>query len=181
MEYRKLMDGLDAELAARGLRNYQQKGAEDLAVAKKTFIFNARNNPDLEGWVMDYEDAGGGKTNAALTVMTAALNSPDYQNWMVENGLEGTLASMSQYFYYRNGIINMLNQVEGSINNADNIQIKMAWDSIRQDLKNNDVRWAEIADLYLSADDDPRSPGLAYETKLEEQGVMTDGGQPVQP
>jgi len=175
MQYRQLMDGLDAELQARGLRNYQQKGAEDLALAKKTFILNAKNNPDLMGWVADYDDAGGGKTNAAITVMQSAINSEDYKKWMLSNGLEGTMKSMEQYLYYRNGIINILNQVDGSINNVDNYQIKMAWDNIRQELKNNDVRWAEIADLYLTGDDDPRNPGNAYEVLLAEQGVIEYG------
>lgn len=175
MQYRQLMDGLDAELNARGLRNYQQSGAEDLATAKKTFIFNARNNPDMDGWVLDYEDAGGGKTNSALTVMTAATTNPDYRNWMMSNGLEGTLSAMEQYIYYRNGIINILNQVEGSINNQANVGIKEAWESIRYELKSRDVRFAEIADLYLSADEDPRFPGLSTEVMLMEQGEMADG------
>ena len=176
MQYRQLMDGLDAELQARGLRNYQQKGAEDLALAKKTFLLNAKDNPDLLGWVQDYDDAGGGKTNAAITVMQSAINSDDYQKWMLDNGLEGTMKSMELYLYYRNGVVNILNQVEGGINNPDNIQIKMAWDNIRQELKNNDVRWAEIADLYLTGDDDPRNPGNAYEVLLAEQGVIEYGG-----
>ncbi len=176
MQYRQLMDGLDAELQARGLRNYQQKGAEDLALAKKTFLLNAKDNPDLLGWVQDYDDAGGGKTNAAITVMQSAINSDDYQTWMLDNKLEGTMKSMELYLYYRNGVVNILNQVEGGINNPDNIQIKAAWDNIRQELKNNDVRWAEIADLYLTGDDDPRSPGNAYEVLLAEQGVIEYGG-----
>ena len=141
----------------------------------KEIELECKNNPDLMGWVADYDDAGGGKTNAAITVMQAAINSKDYEKWMLGNGFEGTMKSMEQYLYYRNGIINILNQVEGSINNVDNYQIKVAWENIRQELKNNDVRWAEISDLYLTGDDDPRNPGNAYEVLLAEQGVIEYG------
>lgn len=31
---------------------------------------------------------------------------------------------------------------------------------MRQDWKNSDPRWAEIANRYLSSDDNPQSPGM---------------------
>lgn len=157
--YRQFMDQLDAKLQNAGLSSYEVAGARELKAAKDRFIANMMQNPEYAGWLVDYQDRGGQRTQAAVRTMELAVADDTFQRELIKTGNEQLYGIMSEYVYYRRGVINALEATGKSINHADNVALKVAWANMRQKWKNRNVRWAEIADLYLSGDDDPRSPG----------------------
>jgi hypothetical protein len=157
--YRQFMDQLDARLQNAGFDSYEVAGAAEYKKAKQVFVQNMSQNPDYQGWLIDFQDRGGARTNSAVRTMEMAIGDADFQKLMFDGGKEGTLGAMSDYVRYRAGIIQALAATGKSIEHDDNYQFKVAWANIRQTLKNRDVRFAEIMDLYLSNDDNPQSPG----------------------
>ena len=157
--YRQAMDQLDAKLENAGLTSYESAGAAELKAAKTRLVANMMQNPDYAGWVVDFQDRGGARAQAAVRTMELAIADETFRNELIKSGNEQVYGIMSEYVYYRRGIINLLQRSGTSINNPDNIQLKIAWDTMRQRWKNRSVRWAEIHDLYLSSDDNPVSPG----------------------
>lgn len=157
--YRQFMDQLDARLQNAGFTSYEVAGAAEYKQAKQVFVQNMSSNPDFQGWLIDFQDRGGARTNAAVRTMEKAIGDADFQKLMFEGGKEGTYAAMTDYVRFRAGIIQALEATGKSIEHDDNYQFKIAWANIRQTLKNRDVRFAEIMDLYLSNDDNPQFPG----------------------
>ena len=158
-KYRQFMDQLDAKLQNAGFTSYEVAGARELKAARDRFIANMMQNPEYAGWLVDYQDRGGQRTQAAVRTMELAIGDDTFRNELIKTGNEQLYGIMSEYIYYRRGIINALERTGKSINHQDNIAYKMAWANMRQGWKNRNVRWAEIADLYLSGDENPISPG----------------------
>jgi hypothetical protein len=161
--YRAFMDQLDARLRSAGLDNYELAAAAPYKAAKQQFVANMVSNPEMAGWVVDYQDIGGNRTGAAVRVLQAAIEDETFQTEMFKAGKDGLLRSMTDYVKYRNAVINAVNQSGNGINHESNKWIKDSWATIRQNLKNSDVRWGEISNLYLSGDDDPRNPGQFFD------------------
>lgn len=157
--YRKAMDTLDARLASMGLKSYESAGAANLKAAKDRLVANMANNPDLEGWWIDYQDVGGNRTNAAVRTLELAISDPTFVGEMTKAGKDRLISAMNQYVQARRGVIMAVQQSGKGINEPENWDIKQAWANIRQNLKNSDERWAAIADRYLTADDNPQYPG----------------------
>jgi hypothetical protein len=160
--YKQTMDKLDAMLDARGLRSYEANGAEDLKNARNVYLANARNNPDLEGWWVEFSDAGGNRNSSAVRVLETAVQDDEFRRGMLESGKDLTLAAMDQYVYYRKGVVNAIHESGVGITDERNAWLKDSWDTIRQDLKKSDVRFAEIFDMYLANDDNPQYAGGYY-------------------
>jgi hypothetical protein len=161
--YRAFMDQLDARLRSAGLDNYELAAAAPYKAAKQQFVANMVSNPEMAGWVVDYQDIGGNRTGAAVRVLQAAIEDETFQTEMFKAGKDGLLRSMTDYVKYRNAVIDAVNQSGNGINHESNKWIKDSWATIRQNLKNSDVRWGEISNLYLSGDDDPRNPGQFFD------------------
>jgi len=157
--YRQFMDQLDAKLQNAGLSSYEVAGARELKDARERFVANMMQNPEYAGWLVDYQDRGGARTNAAVRTMELAVSDDTFRNELISTGNEQLYGIMSEYIYYRRGIIQEIERTGNSINHQDNVALKIAWANMRQKWKNRSVRWAEIADLYLSGDDDPQNPG----------------------
>ena len=157
--YRRFMDTLDARLQNAGFKSYESSGAQEFKSTKKQFLENMLNNKEYSGWVVDYQDRSGDRTIAAVRVMAAAVADPEFNTKMTGWGKDRTLSAMHEYLFYRQGLINTLKQTGHGIDAEENSLLKVAWATIRQNLRNSDVRWAEISDLYLSGDDDPTNPG----------------------
>ena len=177
--WRGFMDQLDARLHSAGLDNYELAAAAPYKAAKQRQLANMMNNPDYAGWVVDYQDIGGNRTGAAVRVLQAAITDETFQTEMFKSGKENTLRAMTDYVKYRNAVINAVDQSGNGINHESNKWIKDSWATIRQNLKNSDVRWGEISNLYLSGDDDPKNPGQFFDRNMPipeglVQGV-TDG------
>lgn len=157
--YRAFMDQLDARLANAGLKNYQQAAAAPYKQAKDVWIAEAMNNPEMAGGIVDYQDIGGNRTGAAVRVLNAAVTSPLFIEQMMKAGKENLLGAMGKYVQHRSTLVTLLQESGHGIDHEDNILLKEAWLNIRQDLKNSDVRWAEISDMYLSNDENPQPVG----------------------
>jgi hypothetical protein len=157
--YRQEMDKLDARLENAGFTSYEAAGAAPYKQAKEILISNMSSNPEYQGWLIDFQDRGGARTNSAVRVMEKAINSPEFQKMMFEGGKEGTLGAMVDYVRFRAGIIQAVEATGKSIEHDDNYMLKVSWANIRQSLKNGDVRFAEIMDLYFANDENPQFPG----------------------
>ena len=164
--YRSRMDALEAELFSRGLSSFQQVEARDLKVKKDLLIEDMEDRPFMRGWVIDYQDAGGGKTKAAVQTIRMALADPDFEKFMIDNNMDKTLSAMQQYVTARNYFGNAILELNAAAPNSDKykqekLMLKLQWLMKKDQLRMYDERWAEIEDLYLSADEDP-----AVETAL---------------
>jgi hypothetical protein len=157
--YRQFMDQLDAQLASAGFKSYESAGADSFKAAKKRFLANMMENPDYAGWTVDYQYRGGARAQAAVRVLDLVTADPNFASEMVRANKGTLLGIMSEYVYYRRGIINYLQSTGKGIDHPDNIAVKSAWANMRQAWKEQDVRWSEIANVYLSADDNPANPG----------------------
>lgn len=157
--YRKAMDQLDAMLASRGLASYESTAAADLKDAKNTMIANLANNPDMAGWWVDYQDVGGTRTESAVRVMELAVQDEKFRKEMYSAGKDRLLNAMDQYLYFRRGVIQQVDASGAGLTDDQNRMIRDGWLTIRQELKNSDDRFAEIFDMYLSSDENPKFPG----------------------
>lgn len=171
-EYQKFMDGLDAQLTSAGFTNYSQSAAAPYRQARDRFIANMALRKDRQGWWMDYQDPGGARTQNAIMVMEKAVSSPEFQRLMLENNKSSFLTAMSQYVYYRRGVINEMARSGLDWNSVENTPIRDAWLSIRQKLGDSDVRFSEILNRWLATDENPRFPGdyLPSEMAMMEVG-----------
>ncbi len=155
VNYRSRVDALEAQLFDRGLRNFQQRGAEDLRATKKQLVTDMTENPLFTGWTLDYEDAGKGKTVAANQTLRLALADDEFKDFMFEEGMQNTWKAMDLYVETRNRVGNFLNGVEGGIDKPENRKVKEFWEGFQDELRMSDDRWSEMFDLYLSSDTDP--------------------------
>lgn len=167
ISYRRRMDSLDAQLFSLGLRNYQQNGAEGLRAQKDAFIADMEANPIYKGWTKDYQDAGAGKKKDAIAVIRMSVVDPQFRQFMLDSGKSNTLSCMDDYIENRDLMNNYLRSVPNGINHPDNVRLKVAWQSVQDELRMRDLRWAEIFDLYLSSDENPAEmsglPGVINE------------------
>jgi hypothetical protein len=157
--YRQFMDQLDAQLSSAGLKSYESQAAAPFKEARKRFIENMADNPDYAGWLVDYQFRGGARAQAAVRALEAATMNENFVNTLLQSNKHTLVGVMSEYVYYRRGIIELVQSTGKGIDHPDNIAIKTAWANMRQSWKERDVRWSEIANLYLSADDNPINPG----------------------
>lgn len=155
--WQKFQDDLEAKMFSRGVKGTENAGGRPYALAKEAYIIEQqRSNPD---WYIDYTDAGGNRTNKTIMVLETAIADETFQTRMFENGKEGLLGSMQEYLFYRRHMVTALEQSGKSINDPANAALKESWGIIRQELSQKDERWAEIANRWLSTDDNPQYPG----------------------
>lgn len=159
-KYRMAMDKYDARLLSMGLSSYEVKAASELKAAKDQFTRSMMLDPELKGWAIDYQDIGGARSGSAIRVMELAVNDETFVNEMAkEDKTNAVLNIMRDYTDKRRQLVGLLKNSGHNIDHEDNALLKQAWAEMRQVWKNSNVRWAEIADLYLSSDDNPTNPG----------------------
>ena len=107
--------------------------------------------------------------------MERAITDDTFVQSMTAAGKTNLLGNMNTYLRGRYGIIQELDTRGGSINDPENYDLKIAWANIRQSLKNSDVNWADIADRYLSGDDNPQAPGDLLPNQAALATAMTMG------
>jgi len=170
VSFQNFMDGMDADMQQMGLRNMQQAGAARLRDAKAVFIKNmAESNP---AWYYDYSDGARERTPKVVGLLTRMVADPRVQRRMFDNGQETLYGAMSEYVYYRQQAAMAL---EAAGSDMEKEQIKEMWAGIRQDLKNGNVRWAEIQNRWLDGDEDPGWVGEDMARVPELAGVGSDG------
>lgn len=170
--HNQFFDIQEARLASRGLTSFEVAAAKDLKAANERFIANMRNNPEMAGWVVDYDDIGGNRVGSALFTIASAVEDPAFQKFMIQNGKEQTLACMNEYLMHRNAVLSLLAKSGAGIEDDKNWWIKQGWETVRLKLKQRDVRWADIANRYLANDDNPRPQLMPNNTNALAEGGM---------
>ena len=152
VEYTKFMNQLDALLENAGLANYQLSAAKDLNSMRKAFIDDMMNNPNYYGWAMDYKNAGSTKTVAAVNVITEALKD---EQFMADHQGDLTWIQANNYIGARQEVMAAVLASGKPMSNEINDSLREEWASFRQKLIANDVGWGNIANRYLTGDDNP--------------------------
>lgn len=159
VQYRQFMDGLDAEMQSAGVKSLESKAGIPYKNKKIAFLTNlAKAYPD---WKEDYMAGAERSLPSAITLINKIATDSTIQQRMMENGQETLAANFQEYSYYRQHVAQALK--EAGDNEYDRASVLEMWDVIRTDLKNRDIRWAEIANRWLDADE---APGMVYDTSL---------------
>jgi hypothetical protein len=165
--YSKFMDVFDGQLHSAGLSNYNVKGAAQFKMARDQLVRGMLENPEYAGWATDFLDQGGGKAQAAVTVLQEAVSDKTFQSEMVKSGNVALLDIMNQYVQARTIVMNHVKASGKPLSDLSNAQVKDMWDTMRQSWKQQDVRWNDIATQYLEKDD---SPQFVPDTSLNSVG-----------
>ena len=152
--YLTAMDQFDARLAQAGFSNYRQY--PELQAEKNEFISQMADNPMFQEWWQDYKEFGSSRTLSAVSVMEAALAHPQFSEDMRESPI---WQNASQYLIHRQAVLDELNARGGTINSADNEDIRQYWDDARAFLSQN-KEWAAFQNRFLNGDDNPEEPGV---------------------
>jgi hypothetical protein len=153
-KWRAAIDQLDAQMFSAGLTSYMQVAAKPYKDAKDRLKANMFANPDYAGWVIDYQDTGGTKTQSAIRVLDKAVQDSTFRELLLNSNKEKLLATMINYLDTRRLLVAALAETGKGINAEGNERFKIAWDASRLAFRNGNPRWAEIESLYLSADAD---------------------------
>ena len=153
-KWRAAIDQLDAQMFSAGLTSYMQVAAKPYKDAKDRLKANMFANPDYAGWVIDYQDTGGTKTQSAIRVLDKAVQDSTFRDLLLNSNKEKLLATMINYLDTRRLLVAALAETGKGINAEGNERFKIAWDAARLAFRNGNPRWAEIESLYLSADAD---------------------------
>ena len=164
--YRKGRDKIDALMYSAGLTSYELKAAAPYKAALERLKDNLFANPDVAGWIVDFQDQGGSKTLSAVRVIEGAVQDDTFRNLLVGSGKEKLFSIMQEYVSDRRLLLKVLEQSGHGIDHPSNAMWKMGWDAKRLSWRNADERWAEIDSLYLSGDDNPQAPGNLYLQQL---------------
>jgi len=164
--YRKGRDKIDALMYSAGLTSYELKAAAPYKAALERLKDNLFANPDVAGWIVDFQDQGGSKTLSAVRVIEGAVQDDTFRNLLVGSGKEKLFSIMQEYVSDRRLLLKVLEQSGHGIDHPSNAMWKMGWDAKRLSWRNADERWAEIDRLYLSGDDNPQAPGNLYLQQL---------------
>lgn len=152
--YMTAMDQFDARLESLGFTSYRQ--APELQAEKNEFLSQMADNPMFQEWWQDYKEFGSSRTLSAVTTMTAALSNPKFSEDMRDSPI---WQNASQYLYHRQAVLDELKNREGSIDAADNEDIRQYWDDVRSFLSQN-KEWAAFQNRFLNGDDNPQEPGV---------------------
>ena len=152
--YLTAMDGFDARLEQAGFTSYRQY--PELQAEKNEFISQMADNPLFQEWWQDYKEYGSSRTLSAISVMEAALVHPQFSEDMRDSPI---WQGASQYLMHRQAVMDELNARGGTINSADNEDIRQYWDDARAYLSQN-KEWAAFQNRFLNGDDNPQEPGV---------------------
>jgi hypothetical protein len=146
MQYQGIMTKLNLALESRGLHSFQQKGAEDLADAKKQVEdYLATKN---DSWRQDFLSTDSGKVVNFLDWAKGAMASdkslaarPDMQ-------------ALNKYMAVRQAIQQALSsRPKHSMDAPGNADIKSAWDQINDYLRQGNIGFEQTWNRVLQHDD----------------------------
>ncbi len=148
IKYRSVMSEIDSEMQRRGLTNLQSKKAADLASMKKQMV--AQLGADNAAWYDDYLDTDGSKTNKVIRGLETIVNN---KKFMSQYGDNPTFKSIAVYLEIREATEAALaSRPSKSIDAKDNADIKYAFESVANKLKQEDIGFGDLYDRWLSYD-----------------------------
>jgi hypothetical protein len=164
IQYRNVMNQIDAVLKTRGLTTITQKGAEDLKVIKQAVIDTLAYEHDSNGapvldkggqpvttaWYEAYLDPKGSKTIRVIAGLNKIVNDPKFTQ---DNKSNATWKSVATYLQVRKQLANILAGRDAKTLTARaNADVAAFYDAIVGQLKDDDIGFADIYDRYLSQD-----------------------------
>lgn len=144
LQYRKLMDTLDAELTRRGLRSYQAREAEDLALIKKNAVADfGRRYP---AWYADYNSVDRGAFERRLEDMRMIAADPRLSQ-------RPDIAGLGEYLRIRDAVAAELRTREAKTLDAEsNADIKAVFAAAVDDLVLRNLAFSDLFRRYLDRD-----------------------------
>jgi hypothetical protein len=152
IQYRQVIEVLDAKLVERGLSSYSVKGAADLKAVKEAVVAKLATNPDgsASDWYIDYLDVDGSKVLRVVNGFEKILAD---ENFMSRNADNPTWKSVATYLKIRDVFATKLAQRQsGSLDARSNTDLQLAYDLFVQKLKQDDLGFADVYDRFLSQD-----------------------------
>jgi len=152
IQYRKVIEVLDAKLVERGLTSYSSRNAADLKAVKDAVIAKLAVNPDgsTSDWYIDYLDVDGSKSLRVVNGLEKILSD---KNFMARNVDNPTWKSISTYMQIRDIFAAKLAQRQsGSLDAISNTDLRLAFETIVQKLKQEDLGFSDVYDRFLSQD-----------------------------
>lgn len=146
LNYQRGMTDLRLALEDRGLRTFEQSGAEDLNAIRKEFIAQLKDeNP---AWAKEYLEGGGNKVEQFLRWATGTAMK---DRRLAERGDFRTLA---EYMQGREQVIAVLQSRKyTSLEHPSNADVKAIWDEYVADLARQDIGFEQMYDRVLQNDD----------------------------
>ena len=164
IQYRNVMNQVDAVMHQRGLLSINQKGAEDLKAikqatvnalsverdAKNQPILDANGQPTPSAWLLAYNDPNGSKTQQVISGLTK-MTANNEQFWK-DHQDSPTWKAVKTYLQVRNQLSNVLaSRQSKSITAKANADVAGIYEAVVTALK-KDVQFGDIYDRYLSQD-----------------------------
>ena len=152
IQYRQVIEVLDAKLVERGLSSYSVKGAADLKAVKDAVVAKLATNPDgsASDWYIDYLDLDGSKVLRVVNGFEKILADENFMSRNVDNP---TWKSVATYLKIRDVFATKLSQRQsGSLDARSNTDLQLAYDLFVQKLKQDDLGFADVYDRFLSQD-----------------------------
>lgn len=145
MQYRKLMDTLDAELERRGLRSYQATDAADLAVIKKNALADyAKRYP---AWYADYSSVDRGAFERRLADMRMIAADPQLSQ-------RPDIAGLRAYLRIRDAVTRELGGRDAkTLDAVSNADVKTVFSAAVDDLVLNNLAFADLYRRWLDRDE----------------------------
>ena len=148
IKYRQVMSQIDSEMQRRGLTNLQSKAASDLASMKKQMV--TQLGAENSAWYDDYLDTDGSKTNKVIRGLETIVSN---EKFMSQYGDNPTFKSIAVYLEIRTATEAALASRESkSIDAKANADIKFAFESVANKLKQEDIGFGDLYDRWLSYD-----------------------------
>ena len=185
IQFGKIQDAIDGELASRGLTSVSQKGAEDLKTLKEYFVEKLGTVKDANGqpvidkktgqiertpWYADYTDTNGDKTNAVISGLGTILND---KKFLDVHGEDPIWKSASIYLQARQAIAGELAIRKsaggaGSIDAVANQDLNVVFKTIVNKLTKQDDGFKQMYTRLLQND-------LVYDKYLTPKPVLKVG------
>lgn len=164
IQYRNVMNQIDAVMQTRGIIDINQKGAEDLKAVKQATVYalsyehDANGNPLLDKagspiptpWYESYLDPNGSKTLKVISGFNKIITD---KTFMKDNGNSPTWKSVASYLQIRNQLSDILSQRKSkTITAKANRDVYAIYQATVTALKQGDIGFSDIYDRYLSQD-----------------------------
>lgn len=152
-KYTKLMDAIDADLAARGLKSLTQKGARDLKRARDKFIqdhkfwVNPQGAEDIHPWYNDFMSTDRARMARRLYGMAQIAEDERIGN-------RDDMRGLSEYLDARQDTkAEMKRRGFSTLGSREATRLRNRWESYVFDLKFRNLAFAQLHDRWLTADD----------------------------
>lgn len=149
-KYSKLMDSITADVLDRGLRSYTDRGAEDLADARQSFLDHAQTDPELKQWWVDYNTHTPQKMEDQIMGMRDIAMNKDFRG-------RGDILGLSQYLILREQAKDALHEraQQGgakTLASQSNADLKSAWDDSVMQLVDTNPQFGDLYHRWLDRD-----------------------------